>query len=169
MLGNGTIIFNYLALTDPATIWNAKSEAGIVIGVSNGDGTWPAGSQNLNASDFGIDLIGYQIWCKNDDPLDPSTCMQAVLGRNGDFDLHDKSVVFNPDGTSGFLVSSTIKSGAGAGGSGVCAVLGDPAGGGAVAGASGGGGGGGISVTALLFMMFLPFVLPPRRSDRKTA
>ena len=121
---DGTIIFSYQTLTSPSGAgWQSFSDDGIVVGVSNGDGAWPTGRNNLNGVlDYGIDLIGYETWCKNDSSTDPASCMQANLGNNGAFDLNDKSVVFNPDGSTGFLVSPDIKSGTGLGGSGVCAV-----------------------------------------------
>ena len=152
LLDDGTIIFNYVAPT--TTNWNTKTTDGFVVGISKGDGTWPLGSQNLNvASDFGIDLIGYQIWCANDNPANPPSCVQAGLDINSDFDLHDQSIVFNPDGTTGFRVSSTIKDGNGGGGSNICAVLkpGDLV----TTSTSSSGGGGAFNVSTLLMMLLL--------------
>lgn len=169
LLGNGTIIFGYETLTSPST-WNnmGVSEQGIVVGISNGDGIWPNGSQNFTGPDFGIDLMGYEVWCFTDDTNNPSTCVQSQLGQNIDFDLHDKNVVFNPDGTSGFLVSSTIKNGNGGGGSGVCAIFAESGGGMANVGASGGsGGGGGFGLASLCFLVFLLFVPPLRRRNQE--
>ena len=124
LLGNGTIIFNYRTLTSPAGAnWNTRAEAGIVVGVSNGDGTWPLGSQNWTGPEFGIDLTGYEVWCLNDNPGNPGDCIQAGLGKNSAFDLNDKSIVLNRDGNSGFYVSSSIKDGTGKGGSQNCAVV----------------------------------------------
>ena len=120
LLGNGTIIFSYKVKSN-VDRWDTRAPHGIVVGISSGDGAFPAGSQNLSTYDFGIDLTGYEVWCRNDDPVSPEYCVQSGLGNNDAFDLDDRSVVFNRDGTTGFLVSSSIKNGSGNGGNGVCA------------------------------------------------
>ena len=71
-------------------------------------------------------MTGYEVWCRDDNPTSPVNCVQGGLGNNDSFDLDDRSIVFNPDGNSGFLVSSTIKDGTGNGGSGVCAEAPEP-------------------------------------------
>lgn len=110
LFDDGTIVFSYQALTSPSGAnWETRSEAGIVIGVSNGDGTFPTGSKNLSNVEFNTNLFAYEIWCRNDDPSNPITCFEPNRPKNNGFDLDDRSIVFNPDGNSGFLVSSTIK------------------------------------------------------------
>jgi hypothetical protein len=116
LLDDGTIIFGYQSLSAIAGWVDAPQ--GIVVGVSNGDGSTQAGSEDFSGGDTGIDLTGYEIWCRDEDPNNPVDCAQAGLGKNSAFDLDNSSVVFNPDGASGFLVSSTIKDGTGMGGSG---------------------------------------------------
>ncbi|MCP4332212.1 MAG: hypothetical protein GY785_06120, partial [Gammaproteobacteria bacterium] len=134
LLGNGTIIFSYVNVTDPNTAnWQTKADQGIVVGITNGDGAWPTGSIDLSTTapaaggaEFGVGLIAYQIWCKNDTPNNPVSCMEAGLDRNNLFDLNDTSLVFNPDGATGFLVSDSIESGVGKGGTGICVTADGP-------------------------------------------
>ena len=117
---DGTIIFSYKVKTN-VSLWDTRALQGIVVGISDGAGSFPLGSQNFSTYDFGIDKTGYEIWCRKDDPNDPENCAQSGLDGNDGFDLKNRSVVFNPDGSTGFLVSSKIKDGAGKGGSDVCA------------------------------------------------
>ena len=120
LLENGTIIFSYDAVSDISQ-WDSRSPQGIVVGISNGDGVFPLGSQNFSSYDVGSDLTAYQIWCRDDDPTNPVNCAESGLDNNNGFDLDGRSLVFNPDGSSGFLISSSIKDGNGNGGSDVCA------------------------------------------------
>jgi len=120
LFDDGTIIFSYNVKSNIGQ-WDSRSTQGIVVGISNGNGVTPSGSQNFTGGDFGIDLTGYEIWCRDDDPQNPANCVQSGLGTNDAFDLDNRSIVFNPDGATGFLVSSSIKDGSGNGGSDVCA------------------------------------------------
>ena len=117
MFDDGTIIFSYDTLTDPAGFnWNTRADSGFVVGVSKGDGAFPSGSIDYSAVDFGSGTTVYQIWCKNENPVTTTTCAQTGLDKNDAFDLDDVTLVFNPDGSTGFLVSDSIKDGTGGSG-----------------------------------------------------
>jgi hypothetical protein len=112
-------------ISDPSTDeWHKNPDHGIVIGITNGYGGWSTGSVNfsptVSGAEFGTALIAYEICCKNDNPDNPDNPATCRLARIETISLIliVLQIVFNPDDATGFLVSKSIKSGAGKGGTG---------------------------------------------------
>jgi hypothetical protein len=147
---DGTIIIGSNA--EPGANFGTKLGNGIVVGVSDGLAVWPPGSvdyRSLSTADISGSTTNYQIWCRNG--FVGSCFQQNGTDTHNDFDLDGRNIVFNPTGSGGFQISSTVKQGAAENS---CAI---DDGGGRSATAGGGGGGGGGSSTFALLALLLAF------------
>ena len=108
---DGTIIMGFNA--EPGANFGTKLGNGIVVGVSDGLAVWPPSSvdySSLATADISGSTTNYQIWCRNG--FVGSCFQQNGIDTHNNFDLDGRNIVFNPTGSGGFQISSTVKQGA---------------------------------------------------------
>lgn len=99
---NGDIVYGYKSLQRPI---GAATGHGVVVGVSDGSGAPYPGSMDLSVGgDTGTSPHAYQIWCSAVDPIDD--CFEPEQPTTAVFDLENKNVIFKPNETGGFTVTS---------------------------------------------------------------
>jgi hypothetical protein len=113
MEDDGTITFGYNGIGVGLDMIADLSE-GIVVGVSDGAGSVPAGSSDLSAdTDSGTNPTVYEIWCFDVSPN--VDCFEPNQPTNAAFDLDQSNLVFTPNGNGGFTVTADSKVGGGDG------------------------------------------------------
>ena len=107
LASDGTITFGYDGINGDLV---DDLDEGIVVGVSTGlDGTPPV-SSDLSAP-MNADVTAattYEIWCYDENMIVDGTCFAQDGSRpdNYDFDLDQTNVIFTPNATGGFDIST---------------------------------------------------------------
>lgn len=99
---DGTIVMGWRKVQ--AHLINDLSE-GIVVGVSDGGGSAPQGSLDMDRDSpksSGSSPHAYEIWCYDDQ----SICYESSQPENTAFDLEDHNLIFTANGVGGFQVES---------------------------------------------------------------
>ena len=107
LASDGTITFGYDGITGDLIL---DLDEGIVVGVSNGMGDAVPVSSDLSAP-VNADVAAkstYEIWCYDEDMVVAGNCYAQDGSRpdNSAFDLDQTNVVFTPNATGGFDISS---------------------------------------------------------------
>lgn len=107
LASDGTITFGYDDIT--GDLLNDLDE-GIVVGVSDGQGAMPPASSDLSAP-VNADVSAkttYEIWCYDENMVVAGEyfTQDGTRPDNSAFDLDQTNVIFTPNGTGGFDVST---------------------------------------------------------------
>lgn len=107
LASDGSITFGYDGITGDLVL---DVDQGIVVGISNGAGDTPPGGSDLSAA-VNADLMTttvYEIWCYDENMVVAGSCYDQTGTRpdNYGFDLDQTNVVFTPNGTGGYDVST---------------------------------------------------------------
>lgn len=109
LASDGTITFGYDGMTGSGDLTVDLGE-GIVVGVTNGMGDEPPDSSDLSApvnADVNSATV-YEVWCYDEDMVVDGGCYDqtGMSSDNNGFDLDQTNVIFTPNGTGGFDVST---------------------------------------------------------------
>lgn len=110
LASDGTITFGYDGITGDLI---TDLDEGIVVGISNGAGATPPDSSDLSgAVNADVNAVTvYEVWCYIENFQAAGSCFETIDATRPDnsaFDLDQTNVIFTPNATGGFDVSTDV-------------------------------------------------------------